>query len=200
MPRRTLSRSALATAVRIVDLAWADLPGAHRSLLEAIGAHQRLVVDRPLGTTVDELRRSANLSPVRGRQRTELDRALGVCVPELRLIVIDAGHPSHAGLDARTYEAALARIAWHEWGHALALARATAHDVSQGKRLLGLAPAGIAQGIRAAGYRANEYTHELIAETYALLMSRRRRGAGGRPPWLNAEIFDLMIRTTGWSD
>ncbi len=38
----------------------------------------------------------------------------------------------------------------------------------------------------------------LIAETYALLMSRRRRGARGRPEWLNADIYRLMIRTTGW--
>ena len=58
----------------------------------------------------------------------------------------------------------------------------------------------IREGIRKAGYRSTDYTHELVAEIYALLMARRRRKASGRPPWLNDEIYNLVKRLTGWSD
>ncbi len=47
---------------------------------------------------------------------------------------------------------------------------------------MSLAPSGVEENIRRSGYRESEYTHELIAELYALLMSRRRRGQVGRPP------------------
>jgi hypothetical protein len=94
----------------------------------------------------------------------------------------------------------LARIAWHEWAHALSVVRATSDDVAAGERLLALAPLGVANVIRRGGYRRSQYTHELVAETYALLMSRRRRGQRGQPARLADEIFDLVRRVSGWSD
>jgi hypothetical protein len=94
----------------------------------------------------------------------------------------------------------LARTAWHEWRHALSVARCSRDDVAAGTRLLGLAPAGIREGIRRAGYGSTDYTHELVAEIYALLMARRQRKASGRPPWLSDEIYSLVKRVTGWSD
>jgi hypothetical protein len=53
---------------------------------------------------------------------------------------------------------------------------------------------------RKAGYRSTDYTHELVAEIYALLVARRQRKASGRPSWLNDEIYNLVKRVTGWSD
>jgi hypothetical protein len=119
---------------------------------------------------------------------------------ELRLILVHASHPKLAGLDDATYEAFIARTAWHEWGHALSIVRCTPEDIAAGRRMLDLAPAGIREGIRDAGYRSSNYTHELVAETYALLMARHRRKASGRPLWLNNEIYNLVMRVTGWSD
>ena len=58
--------------------------------------------------------------------------------------------------DERTSEAMLARVAWHEWAHALAVARADRDDVAAGERLLELAPEGIRGLIRQAGYRRGE--------------------------------------------
>ncbi len=78
--------------------------------------------------------------------------------------------------------------------------RAGLSSIAAGGRLLDLAPDGIREGIRGASYRSNDYTHELVAETYALLMARRRRKASGRPPWLDDEIYNLVKRVTGWSD
>lgn len=90
-------------------------------------------------------------------------------------------------------------MAWHEWAHALGVVRATADDVTAGLRPLDLAPYGVREGIRRAGYRRREYTGELIAETYALLMARRRRGETGQPPWLDDAIYELVRRVCGWS-
>jgi hypothetical protein len=96
-------------------------------------------------------------------------------------------------------EYAVARVAWHEWGHALAFHQATESDVAAGSRLLDLAPAPLAANIRAAGYRQREYTHEIVAEVYALLLARRRRGVTGQPSWLHREIYELVRRVVGWS-
>jgi hypothetical protein len=78
--------------------------------------------------------------------------------------------------------------------------RATRDDIADGERLLALAPEGVADVVRRGGYRRVEYTHELVAEIYALLMSRRRRGQRGQPSWLGDEIYDLVRRVNGWSE
>jgi hypothetical protein len=114
--------------------------------------------------------------------------------------VIDAGHEALADLDDPTYEAMIARIAWHEWGHALSLARTEADEIAAGGRLLDLAPEGIRQIVRRSEYGRTEYTHELVAELYVLLMSRRRRGQRGQPPWLADELYRLVRRVSGWND
>ena len=92
------------------------------------------------------------------------------------------------------------RTAWHEWGHALSVVRCSQEDVAAGLKLLERAPTGLRESIRQAGYRSTDYTHELVAETYALLLARHRRGATGRPSWLDSEIYNLMKRTTDWRD
>jgi hypothetical protein len=127
------------------------------------------------------------------------DAAAGLWVPELRLVIINVAHPSFAGLDRASLEYALARVAWHEWGHALAVHQATESDVKAGSKLLELAPPPIAESIRSADYRQRDYTHEIVAEVYALLLARRRRGAIGRPPWLHEEIYELVRRVVGWN-
>jgi hypothetical protein len=90
--------------------------------------------------------------------------------------------------------------AWHEWGHALSIARCSDDDVRSGDRLLQLAPTTVAKVIRDAGYRHYEYTHELVANVYAALVERSQRKILGRPPWLHPEIYELVKRVTGWMD
>jgi hypothetical protein len=197
--RTPLGAHRFASAIRLVELAWEDLPQRDRILLQSVGAAQHDVIDRPLGSRVAELLASAGAGPLAASARERLDRAIGVWVPELRVVVIDAGNPALVGLDDSSYEVMIVRAAWHEWGHALSIARATADDVFDGERLLGLAPNGIGEAIRSAGYLRGEYTHELVAETYALLMARRRRGVFGKPSWLHDEIWALMRRVCGWT-
>jgi hypothetical protein len=76
-------------------------------------------------------------------------------------------------------------------------AKAIGRDQSAGVQL---APEGVREVVRGARYRRGEYTHELVAEIYALLRSRRRRGQTGQPAWLNDEIYELVRRVTGWSE
>ncbi|MEA2234273.1 MAG: hypothetical protein QOD83_4089, partial [Solirubrobacteraceae bacterium] len=105
----------------------------------------------------------------------ELDRAVGVWISQLRVVLIDAAHHALAALDQLNYEMMLARTAWHEWAHALSVDRAEAD-------------------------RRSEYTHEIVAEVYALLMLRRRYGARGQPTWLRDEIYHLVRRVSGWNE
>lgn len=198
--RKRLSVSEIERAQRVLHFAWLSLPTAHRALLESIGASQSQGIDQPLGTAVDGFLRSAGQRGLSAAARRRLDLALGVWLQELRIILLDVGHPKLAGLDQATYEAFIMRTAWHEWGHALSVVRCSQEDMADGRKLLDLAPTGLRESIRRAGYRSTDYTHELVAETYALLVARRRRGAAGRPSWLDSEIYDLLRRVTDWSD
>ena len=111
----------LAFAKRVVDRAWADLPPADCALLEAIRAEGRDVTARPLGVYTDELRRSAGYASFPAAVRQRQDAAAGLWIPELRLVLINVAHPSFQDLDQHSLGWALARVAWHEWGHALSI-------------------------------------------------------------------------------
>ena len=198
--RRPLAARRHARAERIVELAWADLPTEHRLLLENIGAAQWRVVDQPLADCVDDLLRSAGHSLMTPADRCGLEHAVGVWIEQLRIVLVDAGHPALSDVDDPTFEMMLARIAWHEWGHALSVVRAESADIADGGRLLDIAPQGVGERIRRAGYRRSQYTHEIVADIYALLMSRRRRGETGKPPWLDDRIYQLVRRISAWNE
>lgn len=189
----------LAFAKRVINRARVDLPRADRNLLEAIRAEGRDVTVGPLGIHSDELRRSAGYASFSRAELRRQDAAAGLWIPELRLILLNASHPSFQNLDESSLEWALARVAWHEWGHALAFHRATSGDVAKGSEMLAPAPPAMAENGRSADYGQREYTHEIVAEVYALLMIRRRRGVTGRPPWLAEKIYELVRRVVGWS-
>jgi hypothetical protein len=187
------------SADRSVDLAWLSLPPDHRSLLEEVGAARWQVVNGPLGSIADQMLTSAGLLGLTPSTRASLERALGTWIPALGTLLINATHPSLTRLDSVAYKTFVAHIAWHEWGHALSLARCSHEDVAAGGRLLERAPAGIRENIRSAGYRSKDYTHEIVAETYALMMARLVRGHRDKPIWLHDEIYNLLTRATGWN-
>jgi hypothetical protein len=115
-------------------------------------------------------------------------------VPGLRLVLVNETHPELRNADRRTREALLTWVAWHEWGHALSVTSVSSHDPDEGSRLLSLAPDGMRERIRRGNYSRREYIHELIAETYALLMRERVEGRPAQPPWLPDEIYQLISR------
>jgi hypothetical protein len=169
-------------------------------LLREIDASKWLVVNESLGSAVDRLLRSAGHAGLSRTDQLSTDDSLGVWIPQLRLMVVDVGHESADGLDERAYDEVVSGTAWHEWGHALSLDRCSPEDVPDGKRLLELAPEGVRESVRKGGYRVSEYTHELVANVYALLMTRRRQDLLERPQWINQEIYKLVVRVTGWTE
>jgi hypothetical protein len=183
----------------IVRRAWRDLPSGDRVLLEAISADQWQVCERALGTYADELLRSADRGSLPRAEIVRANDALALWVPELRVVLINGGHSAFDGLDDPTLRYDLSRVAWHEWGHALSIDRAAEADIAAGERYLALLPDGLAEFIRQAGYRRREYTHEVVAEIYAILMILRRQGKTGRPPWLHREVYELVRRVAGWN-
>jgi hypothetical protein len=186
-------------ANQIVRQAWRELPRGNRDLLEAISANQWEVCGRPLGTYTDELLRSAGRGPLPPSEIARANVALALWVPELRVVLINESHSAFDGLDDPTLTYDLSRVAWHEWGHALSIDRAGEEDIAAGERYLALLPDGLAEFIRQAGYRRREYTHEVVAEIYAILMIWRRQGKTGRPPWLHPEVYELVRRVAGWN-
>jgi hypothetical protein len=186
-------------ANEIVRRAWLELSSGDRSLLESIRADQWEVCGRPLGSYTDELLRSADRGSLGTGEIARANAALALWVPPLKLVLINESHPAFDGLDGPTLVYDLSRVAWHEWGHALSLDRATADDIAAGEHYVRLLPAPIAKIVRQAGYRRREYTHEVVAEVYSMLMARRRLGQTGKPPWLDAEVYELVRRIAGWN-
>lgn len=179
-------------------MAWGALPRSHRLLLENIGIAQHEVIEVPIGTFVDGLLISAGEKGLPPIEMKNLDSAAGAWVPLLRLVLLNAEHPALTGLDEASYERMVAHTAWHEWGHALSLARASEEDVKAGRYFFRLAPPGVTEPIRKGGYGSRELTHELIAECYAHLMRHRTRGHAGKPEWLVDELYELVRRVTEW--
>jgi hypothetical protein len=181
-------------AEQLVRLAWDALPSRDRRALKQIGASKWDIVSERLGNAVAARLISAGETAPGNAQTAAENDALGMWVPELRLVLINEAHPAVLRADRTTREALLTWVAWHEWGHALSVASNTPHDLGEGVRLLALAPDGIRERIRAGHYPRREYIHELIAETYALLMRERVEGRQTQPPWLPDEIYQLMAR------
>jgi hypothetical protein len=178
----------------LVQLAWDALPSSHRGLLANIGASRWEVVTTGLGDAADERLRSAGERAPSKAQTAADNGALGMWVPGLRLVIINETHAALRSADPATREALLTWVAWHEWGHALSVTNAVPHDPGEGARLLAMAPDGIRERIRRGNYPRREYIHELIAETYALLMRERIEGRPGQPPWLPNEIYQLISK------
>jgi hypothetical protein len=182
------------TTAQLVRLAWDVLPVADRQALEQLGADRWEIVNEPLGSAMDaRLRSAGELSANAARIKAD-NAALGIWVAELRLVLINEAHPALPIDNERTREELVAWVAWHEWGHALSLVSIAPHDQAEGERLLALAPPGIRERIRRSDYSRRAYIHELIAETYALLMRERVEGRSGQPQWLPNEIYNLMAR------
>lgn len=183
----------------IVRRAWRDLPPRDRVLLETISADQWQICERALGTYTDELLRSAGRGSLPKEEIERANDALALWIQELRVVLINESHPAFDGLDGPTLTYDLSRVAWHEWGHALSIDRAEEEDIAAGERYVALLPEGLAKLVRQAGYRRREYTHEVVAEIYAILMIWRRQGKTGRPPWLHPEVYELVRRVAGWN-
>jgi hypothetical protein len=199
MPKGAREGPLAVSVAATVEKAIASLPDALRSSLGTARAAEYEVVARPIGEAVDHYRRSGGLPGLPPAEQARLENAHGVWISELGVVLIRGDHPVLCGLDASAAEQFIAHVVWHEAAHALSISNCSWQDRRDGRRLLELCPPGIAEDIRSANYGVSSYTHEVVAEVFALLMGRRQRGQEGRPPWLDQEIYDLICRVTGWT-
>src|ERR1700676_3660112 len=127
-----------------VQNAIASLPASYRRLL-GVGAIEYEVVEGLLGQAVDHFRRSAGLPGLSRDEETRLTGAYGVWIKDLEVILIRGDHPQLRGLEPAAVEQFIARVVWHEVGHALSIARCSWQDRRNGRRLLDRCPPGIGE-------------------------------------------------------
>jgi hypothetical protein len=103
------------------------------------------------------------------------------------------------GLNATTRKTVIALVAWHEYGHALSVARATAEHRRRGPDLLALVPASVQAAIDYPGrYRASEVFDELIATLYAMLVGRVRTDGYVQPEYLHPDVLAAFQEVIPW--
>lgn len=159
---------------REIHAARRPLPGAHQEILDQIGVQETLVENWPAGV-IDLYRTLNEPAPA----ASELDGSAAVWLDERRAVAFSAQFLRSAigGLNASSRRHIVAAVAWHEYGHALSVNRATVEHRRRGLELLGLAPPFIREAVdHPTRYRSSQVFDEVIAHVYVLLVARVRIG------------------------
>jgi hypothetical protein len=156
----------------VVRRARAQLPPAHRDLLDQLGVQETAI--HPWPTGVQDLYRSIGEAPP---PTTALEGAAALWLDGIRTVAFNASLLEAAviGLSGDSRHALIASIAWHEYGHALSLTRSTYEQRDSAERFLGLLPERMRVAIDYPGtYRRSELFDEVIATIYAAMIARVR--------------------------
>lgn len=173
------------------------VPASHRALLEQIGVQDAVIDDWPAG--VQALYETLGEAPP---AREAIADALAAWLPDRRVVAYNGVvlPRATAGVDDSTRQAVINNIAWHEYGHALSVARASPEMRQDGVRLLGLLPEGLKTTIDYPGsYRLRQVFDEVIANVYAMMVDRAvRSGDYGVPEFLHADVFGAFAVVVPW--
>jgi hypothetical protein len=184
---------------RLIDRARRRLPRSHRALLEQMSLQDAVMYDWP--AQVRSLYETIRETPP---QASELEGAVAVWLPTLRVVAYNGALLAHAlgdgDLTPSTQQAVIDNIAWHEYGHALSVTRASSGMKRDGPRLLELLPSGLRQVVDYPGtYRRREVFDEVIANVYALMIGRAVQLKDyGVPKFLHTEVFDAFQAVVPW--
>jgi hypothetical protein len=184
------------TLLDAIRRARRQLPAEHRSLLEQIGVQEVIIDDWP--RAVQDLYRTL-LEPPPAAE--ELTGAAAVWLDSRRTVAFNGPllRQATAGLGSQPQCAAIAALAWHEYGHALSATRASAERKRDGLRLLGLLPSGLRDAIAyPGGYRAIQVFDEVIATVYAVMVDRVRANDYGPPNWLHTDVYEAFQEVIPW--
>jgi hypothetical protein len=176
--------------------ARAALPANHRHLLDQLRLQEVAVEDWPRGVInlYATLREPAPPPDA-------LDAAAAVWLDGLRTVAFNVQLLQRAvdGLNASTRRTVVARVAWHEYGHALSVVRATPEHRRRGIQLLALLPDAVRDAIDYPGrYRTSQVFDEIIATLYALLVGRVRTAGYVRPEYLDPDVFAAFKEVIPW--
>jgi hypothetical protein len=179
-----------------IQTARRGLPSEHRRLLDDLRAQKKVVTDWP--AEVLDLYETLLETPPKP---TALDGAAAVWLNGLRIVAFNGPLLQRAalGLDDPTRRVIVARITWHEYGHALSVTRATKEHRDRGPELLELLPAGLRGAIDYPGrYRRSEIFDEIIATLYSVLVGRVRTDGYVQPKYLHPHVFAAFQEVIPW--
>jgi phage tail protein X len=179
-----------------IQAARAALPPEHRELLDQLGVQEAAIDDWPDGV-IDLYATLREPTPT----PQELQGAAATWLNELRTVAFNAPAVLHVSrdLDEPSRRTIVARIAWHEYGHALSVTRATHEHRKRGPELLALLPEGLQETIDYPGrYRTNQVFDEIVATIYSVIVGRVRDNGYFCPHYLHADIFDAFREVIPW--
>lgn len=132
-----------------------------------------------------------------------LSTAIAVWLPTRKVVAYNGPvleHALDAELSRTTRQAILDNIAWHEYGHALSVTRASSEFKRQGPRLAELLPAGLRRVIEVPGsYGPREVFDEVIANVYALVIGRAvHENNYCLPTFLNPDVASAFTAVIPW--
>jgi hypothetical protein len=179
-----------------IRAARAALPAEHRELLDQLGVQETAIDDWPDGL-IDLYATLREPTPT----PQELDGAAATWLNGLRTVAFNAAAVLHVArdLDEPSRRTIVARIAWHEYGHALSLTRATREHRERGPELLALLPEGLRETIDYPGrYRTSQVFDEIVATIYSVIVGRVRSDGYFRPTYLHADVFAAFQEVIPW--
>jgi hypothetical protein len=183
----------------LITSARGRLPASHRGILQQIGVQDAVVYDWPTG--VQALYETLREIPP---NTLDLSEAVAVWLPGLRVVAYNGLLLDHALGDADltnpTRQTTVDNIAWHEYGHALSVVRASPEDRREGPRLVELLPPGLRQAIAyPGGYRDAQVFDEVIANVYALMVSRAvHHDDYVVPDFIHRDVYDAFRAVVPW--
>jgi hypothetical protein len=182
--------------LREIRAARLELPEAHRELLDQIGVQETAVEDWPDGV-IDLYRTLNEPTPA----PSTITGAAAVWLHERRTVAFnttalrDAVH----GLTTASRRHIVSAVAWHEYGHALSVHRATDEHRRHGLELLALVPDAIREAIDYPNrYRASQVFDEIIAGLYALLVGDVRSSGYVQPNYLHDDVYAAFQEVVPW--
>jgi phage tail protein X len=182
--------------LREIRAARAELPAEHRELLDQLGVQETAIEDWP-DRVVDLYATLREPAPT----RQELDGAAATWLNSLRTVAFNAPAVLHVAqdLDEPSRRTIVARIAWHEYGHALSVTRATCEHRECGPAFLALLPEGLRDTIDYPGrYRTSQVFDEIVATIYSVIVGRVRTDGYFQPEYLHADVFAAFKEVIPW--
>lgn len=171
------------------------LPAQHAKLLEQLNVQEDLVTDWP-GRVLDLYRTLGETPPA----AAAVSRVAAVWLDARSTIAFNAPYlaAAAAGLDPSSRYRMVAAIAWHEYGHALSLARASREHRALGPELVELLPGPLRKVVAEDEYRRAQLFDEVVATIYALMVDRIRDHGYRAPEFLHPRVFATFQEVIPW--